>query len=113
MIRAAIIGYGQMGKLLEEHASQYNIEIVSIIDPLLNNTISSQSLNQAEVCFEFTNPDSVVGNIRKLAQLKKNIIIGTTGWHQHLDKMEKLFCTFHNELSNKLHHLYFLFETFL
>ena len=90
MIKLAIIGYGQMGKLIEQLASEHNFEVVSIIDPLLGNDISEESLSGAEVCIEFTTPDAAFTNIRKICELGKNLVVGTTGWLDKLNAVQKL-----------------------
>jgi 4-hydroxy-tetrahydrodipicolinate reductase len=90
MIKLAIIGYGQMGKLIEQLASEHNFEVVSIIDPLLGNEISEESLSGAEVCIEFTTPDVAFTNIRKICELGKNLVVGTTGWLDKLNAVQKL-----------------------
>ena len=90
MTKLAIIGYGQMGKLIEELAPEYNFEVVSIIDPILGNNISEESLSKAEVCVEFTDPNKVFENIRIISKLGKNLVVGTTGWLTNLDAVQKL-----------------------
>ncbi len=90
MIKLAIIGYGQMGKLIEQLAPEHNFEVVSIIDPLWGNEISEESLSEAEVCIEFSTPDVAFINIRKICELGKNMVVGTTGWLDKLDAVKKL-----------------------
>lgn len=90
MIKIAIIGYGQMGKLIEKLAPENGCEVVSIIDPLLDTRISYKSLSNADVCLEFTNPQTAVENIKKIAEFGKNIVTGTTGWFDKLDEVKKL-----------------------
>lgn len=90
MIKLAIVGYGQMGKLIEQLAPEYNFEVVSIIDPLLNNEINEQTLGAADVCLEFTTPFAAFENISKIILLKKNMVTGTTGWFDKLPEIEKL-----------------------
>ena len=90
MIKLAIIGYGQMGKLIEQLAPEHNFEVVSIIDPLLGNDILEESLSRAEVCIEFTTPDVAFENIQKICKLGKNLVVGTTGWLDKLDTVQKL-----------------------
>jgi 4-hydroxy-tetrahydrodipicolinate reductase len=90
MIKLAIIGYGQMGKLIEQLAPEHNFEVVSIIDPLLGNEISEESLSKAEVCIEFTTPDVAFENIQKICKLGKNLVVGTTGWLDKLEAVQKL-----------------------
>jgi len=90
MTKAALIGYGQMGRLLEKMAPRYDIEIVTIIDPLLNNSIDVESLKDCDICIEFTEPGSVVENIRYLAEAGKNIVVGTTGWQDYLPEVQQI-----------------------
>ncbi len=88
MLKIALIGYGQMGNLIEQLASQNDCEIVSIIDPTLGNEITTQTVADADVCIEFSTPDAAFENIVKLIELNKNIITGTTGWFDNLDKVK-------------------------
>ena len=88
MLKIALIGYGQMGKLIEQLAQNYSCEIVAIIDPLLGNEITSDTVADADVCIEFSSPDAAFGNIKRLIELGKNIVTGTTGWYNELDKVK-------------------------
>ena len=88
MLKIALIGYGQMGNLIEQLASQNDCEIVSIIDPTLGNEITTQTVADADVCIEFSTPDAAFENIVKLIELNKNIVTGTTGWYDNLDKIK-------------------------
>jgi len=88
MLKIAIIGYGQMGKLIEQLAVQNDCEIVAIIDPLLGNNITAETVSNADVCLEFSTPDAAFSNIKKLVELGKNVVTGTTGWFDKLDKIK-------------------------
>jgi len=91
MIKVALIGYGKMGHLIDEIANAHGMEIVAKVDPfLLKNEITKETVANADVCIEFSQPDTVVQNIKKLIELKKNIVVGTTGWFSHLDEIKKL-----------------------
>ncbi len=90
MLKIAIIGYGQMGKLIEQLAVQNDCEIVAIIDPLLGNEITSETVANADVCVEFSTPGAAFSNIKKLVELGKNVVTGTTGWFDKLDKINKM-----------------------
>ena len=41
-----------------------------------------------DVCVEFTTPDAVVENIRRVAELGVNLVVGTTGWHNRLEEVQ-------------------------
>lgn len=88
MLKIALIGYGQMGKLIEQIAQNNDCEIVAIIDPLLGNEITAETVTDADVCIEFSTPDAAFGNIKKLIELGKNVVSGTTGWYDELDKIK-------------------------
>ncbi|MEA2095330.1 MAG: 4-hydroxy-tetrahydrodipicolinate reductase [Candidatus Cloacimonadota bacterium] len=88
MLKIALIGYGQMGKLIEQISQNNDCEIVAIIDPLLGNEITAETVTDADVCIEFSTPDAAFGNIKKLIDLGKNVVSGTTGWYDKLDKIK-------------------------
>ena len=90
----AIIGYGKMGHEIEKAARARGINIVSTIDPdnssATHKNIDENSLKNADVCIDFTNPGAVVGNIKKISKFKKNIVVGTTGWHNQINEARKI-----------------------
>ncbi len=88
MLKIALIGYGQMGKLIEQLAPQNDCEIVAIIDPIIGNEITAETVAYADVCIEFSTPDAAFTNIKKLIELGKNVVTGTTGWYDELDKIK-------------------------
>lgn len=90
MLKLTLIGYGQMGKMLEQLAPEMDMEIVSIIDPVQGNEICEETVSEADVCIDFTLPDSVLSNIKKLAELNKTMVVGTTGWHHKLDDVTEM-----------------------
>jgi 4-hydroxy-tetrahydrodipicolinate reductase len=88
-MKIAIIGYGKMGKMLEEKSTQKNIVVTSIIDPNEKNasfkSIDAKSVAEADVCIDFSHPEAVINNINALARLNKNVVVGTTGWYDNLN----------------------------
>lgn len=88
----AIIGYGKMGKEIEAAAKLRNINVASIIDPeskdAMFKEITAESLEGADVAIDFTHPSAAVENIKKACMLKKNIVVGTTGWYERMDEVE-------------------------
>lgn len=89
-MKIALIGYGKMGRLIEKIAQELSYEVIAKIDPAFSNQISLQTVGTADVCIDFTTPDSVVNNVRALAPLKKQLVIGTTGWEKDYKAVEKL-----------------------
>src|SRR5882757_7156226 len=90
-MKIALIGYGKMGKAIEEIALAKGHEIVLrvSIDNLEDNTI--ENIRKADVAIEFTGPDSAFDNIIRCMEAGVPVISGSTGW---LDKLEELrqFC---------------------
>ena len=98
----AIIGYGKMGKMIEQKALESGHKIAAIVDPVFSQSVShtgtpvtktieeSHKLNNADAAIEFTTPDTVIPNIKALAQIKIPVIVGTTGWHEKLDQVKKI-----------------------
>jgi 4-hydroxy-tetrahydrodipicolinate reductase len=79
MPNLAIVGYGKMGRLVDQLAPEYGFTVTARLD-----IDRSESLDGANVAIEFSTPDSVLGNIQKLAALRIPVVVGTTGWQQYL-----------------------------
>ena len=90
----AIIGYGKMGHEIEKAAKARRINVVSIIDPNDKNAnfneINEQSMKNVDVCIDFTTPNAVIENIKKITKFKKNIVVGTTGWHDKINEVKDI-----------------------
>ena len=92
-MKIAIIGYGKMGRMIEEIALSRGHEIVSVID--IDNTadFDSASFRSAEVAIEFTAPHTAYGNIIKCFERDVKVVSGSTGWRaEHGEEIERL-CT--------------------
>jgi 4-hydroxy-tetrahydrodipicolinate reductase len=93
-MRIAIIGYGKMGQTVAQAVLASKHEVVAKIDPKSKGAtaaeISTETLNGAEVAIDFTHPDVIIDNIRKLAEAKVQIVVGTTGWYDSLSEVEKI-----------------------
>jgi 4-hydroxy-tetrahydrodipicolinate reductase len=84
----AIVGYGRMGKEVERIARERGHTVVACLD--ISDEISDATLKNADCCIEFTLPDSAIRNIKHVAACKRNIVVGTTGWFNHLDDIRSL-----------------------
>lgn len=87
----AIIGYGRMGREIERLAPQRGINVRSIIDPVAQGAqfkeITPEALQGVDVAIEFTSPEAALANIEKVAGLGVNMVVGTTGWYESLDRV--------------------------
>ena len=82
-MKIALIGYGKMGKTIENIAILRGHEIVLRLD--INNPEDFEKLSEADVAIEFTHPESAVGNLEKCIAAGVPVVCGTTGWLKHFD----------------------------
>lgn len=87
-MKIALLGYGKMGTLIERLAIEIGHEIVAISSS--TKSASPDKLSGADVFIDFSHPDSALKHIRLAASQGKNIIVGTTGWLDHLDEARKI-----------------------
>ncbi len=88
-MKLALVGYGKMGRAVENVAIEKGHEVVARIDPTLDTRdISVDSLGGAEVAIEFSVPAGAVDNIKALAAAGVHAVVGTTGWHERLHDAE-------------------------
>jgi 4-hydroxy-tetrahydrodipicolinate reductase len=83
----AIVGYGKMGKLIERLAPEHGFEVRAKFDGSNNalaQALSRETLHGVDVAVEFTTPHAAPENIRRLAVLGVNTVVGTTGWLEQL-----------------------------
>ena len=85
-MKAAIIGYGKMGREIEKILIQRGHSVELIID--INNAadLTAENLAKVDVAIEFTTPSTAYDNIRKCLECGAAVVSGTTGW---TDKMEE------------------------
>ncbi len=89
-MKIAIIGYGKMGKAIEEMALIKGHEIVLKIDLNNANEFTKNNLQEAEVAIEFTGPHSAFENISKCIEWNVPVISGSTGWLEKWDQITSL-----------------------
>jgi 4-hydroxy-tetrahydrodipicolinate reductase len=82
-MKLAIIGYGKMGRLIEQLAPEYGFTSIVSLD-IGDDFVKAAG---ADVAIEFTVPEAVPGNIEKLAAMRVPVVVGTTGWSKHMDQV--------------------------
>ncbi|MFM2018805.1 MAG: hypothetical protein RL007_2461 [Bacteroidota bacterium] len=88
-MKIALLGYGKMGKIIEEIAISRGHSIVLKVNSSNSATFSDTELKQADVAIEFSRPDSVMQNISRCLQAGVPIVVGTTGWYSNLENVKK------------------------
>jgi 4-hydroxy-tetrahydrodipicolinate reductase len=86
-MKIALIGYGKMGKAIEEIALQRGHHIVLKIDIDNAGEFTKSNLDKADVAIEFTGPHSAFDNVKKLMQFGAATVCGSTGW---IDKLPEI-----------------------
>ncbi|MDR0706855.1 MAG: 4-hydroxy-tetrahydrodipicolinate reductase [Treponema sp.] len=104
-MKLALVGYGKMGRRIEEIAAARGHEILAVINPHAKEKTSrlgaeiaasfeaadvANSLGEADGAIEFTQPDAVVYNIQELSRRRIPAVIGTTNWYNRLDEVRRI-----------------------
>lgn len=79
-MKIALIGYGKMGRMIEQIALSRGHEIVSIIDVDNQQDFESEAFASADVAIEFTAPHVAYGNYLKAWKAGVKVVSGSTGW---------------------------------
>ncbi len=89
-MKIALLGYGKMGKAIEEIAVSKGHEIVLKvnIDNLQDNTV--ENIKKADVVIEFSGPESAFGNITKCFKAGVPVVSGSTGWLNRFEEARQL-----------------------
>ncbi len=93
IVNLALLGYGKMGRAVEALAELRGFKVRLVLDIDTNREgsgITKKNLEGVDVCVDFTTPDAVIENIRRVAGLGKNLVVGTTGWNKDLEKVRKI-----------------------
>jgi len=92
-MKLAIVGYGKMGRLLDSLAAEYGMETVLKLDEFNNadfSGITRAAFEGIDVAIDFSTPDAVVPHVERIAALGVNMVIGTTGWLEQLERVKQL-----------------------
>ena len=88
-MKIALIGYGKMGKTIEQIALGRGHQIVSIVDINNPEEINSDNFKSADVAIEFTTPSTAFNNYMKCFEAGVPVVSGTTGWLDKIDQVKE------------------------
>jgi 4-hydroxy-tetrahydrodipicolinate reductase len=91
--RLAIVGYGKMGKLIEQLAPEYGFTVALKLDEFNNANfegLTAANFRGIDAAIDFSIPAAVRRNIEGIAGFGVNIVVGTTGWLEHLDAIQQV-----------------------
>lgn len=81
--RLALVGYGRMGRLVEQLAPEHGFEVVARL------TSSDREMVDADVAIDFSTASAVPGTVERLAPRGVPLVVGTTGWHAELPRVRE------------------------
>ena len=90
MKKLAIVGYGKMGRMIEQLAPQHEFDVVVRLDSKNNPAacgITAQAFSQVDAAIEFSSPGTAPANLIALAKAGIPTVTGTTGWLAELDRV--------------------------
>lgn len=89
-MKIALLGYGKMGKIIEQLALNRQHQIVLTIDKDSQHLLTTENLQKADVAIEFSTPDSALSNIKACFEAGVPVVVGTTGWYGQLAEIKQL-----------------------
>jgi 4-hydroxy-tetrahydrodipicolinate reductase len=90
-MKLAIVGYGKMGKLIEQLAPEYGFTVALRLDEFNNANfegITRENFAGIDAAIEFSIPSVVAENVERISALGVNIVVGTTGWLDSADRVK-------------------------
>jgi 4-hydroxy-tetrahydrodipicolinate reductase len=87
----AIVGYGKMGRLIEQFAPEYGFTVALKLDEFNNaafEAITPANFQGINVAVDFSIPAAVPENVERIAALGVNIVVGTTGWLGEMERVQ-------------------------
>ena len=86
----AIVGYGKMGRLVEQLAAEYGFSVGLKLDEFNNANfegVTRDNFQGVDVAIDFSIPAAVAENVERIAPLGVNLVLGTTGWTAQADRV--------------------------
>jgi 4-hydroxy-tetrahydrodipicolinate reductase len=87
----AIVGYGKMGRLVEQLAPEYGFVVQLKLDEFNNANfegVTRENFQGIDVAVDFSIPAAVVENVGRISALGVNMVLGTTGWTSQMDRVQ-------------------------
>jgi 4-hydroxy-tetrahydrodipicolinate reductase len=87
-----LLGRGKTGSLVAEVARQrgHSVQVVGAAENAGCGALTAEKLQGVDVVIDFTAPACVVEHIEACVKAGKNMVVGTTGWHEELDRVRNL-----------------------
>jgi 4-hydroxy-tetrahydrodipicolinate reductase len=91
-LRVLLVGYGRMGRMVEQLADEYGVEIAGHVTQ--GKPIAAAGVPDADVAIDFSSAAAVPLNVPVLAARGMSIVIGTTGWQESEGALKRAVAEF-------------------
>lgn len=88
-MKIALLGYGKMGHIIEELATEDGHQIVLRVDEHNRVEIGPDELQASDVAIDFSRPDAAIPNIELCLRAEVPVVVGTTGWLDRLPEVRQ------------------------
>jgi len=87
-----VLGKGKTGTLVAEVAQErgHAVRALDVSENLHASALTAATLSGIDAVIDFTAPVAALENMRAILALGGRIVVGTTGWYEHLDEMKSL-----------------------
>ena len=89
-MKIAIIGYGKMGRMIEEIVLSRGHEVAAVIDVANRDDFHSEAFRSADVAIEFSAPSAGYDNIMECFKAGVPVVSGTTGFADRLPELKAM-----------------------
>jgi len=91
-VKILVLGRGKTGALVAEIAKERQHEVRSLAsqDNQDGRALTPATLKEIDAVIDFTTPHAVIANIIRCVEAGIPLVVGTTGWHQHIERVREL-----------------------
>jgi 4-hydroxy-tetrahydrodipicolinate reductase len=95
-----ILGRGKTGSLVAEVARsrRHQVQVLCAAENVAAAALTPNTLSPVTVVLDFTAPEAVIPNVEACVRAGKNIVVGTTGWHNHVPRIREMVLSAHTGL---------------
>lgn len=90
--KLALVGYGRMGRLVEQFAPTHGFEVALRLDEFNNPDgagLTEENFSGIDVAIDFSIPEVVADNAVRMAEFGTPLAIGTTGWLGEIERVRE------------------------
>ena len=94
-MKLLVLGRGKTGALVAEIARErgHQVQVLGAAGNPGGAALTAERLAEVDVVIDFTTPAAVVANIERCLTARSRIVVGTTGWYEHLPALRQMATT--------------------